>query len=611
MVYEIRGEQPLSQTTVRTMKQRCIEVILRAACIETIREDVIRPVLEYYSSKDPPCKLKDDAVLLAWQLLRQGTMMCYLLNYFRSGILESFHPLKRPVDEKAFSDDLARENIRMFLLACKNTLFMTEDQLFEPTSLYEDNTNTLSRALSMTDSFFTRIARIQGLDYTKQTAETCESDPLFYIENTKEDVEGGADMRLMALGELLRTEQQYVADLDALQGFAEELRIDQIIPKKVHSGIFANLDEMVDFQRRFLLKMEAKLTNTVLSDATASYKCGIGSLFAEDEEGFVVYETFCANQSLAQELITQETINLEKKSNILSPSVQLRSYMIKPLQRICRYPLLLDNILKKSPADAPDQEELKQAKNITLRIANRVNECKREEENKLAVKELFMMVKDWDGIDKENLGKLLIKDSAELLPKGDIVLYLFEKCLLITMSGRNRVEIKAIVATSRMLALADDKRGRCFSIRYQGRDAPLTFRLPNDERFIQWQSYLARMIAKNQPKTEKQLASQKIILRLKIHYDKDIFVAAVRRELDTIVELKETIISKLQVAMRLLARPMTITANEMTLKYYDADRDLISMLDDEDLKVALTFSPQSLNIQVSSSPSSPSSLMAH
>src|SRR4051812_29932721 len=110
MVFEVRENQQLSQTNVKTMSQRCTELISRAACLPQIRTDVITPILEYYAGQSPSKTLANDSVFLAWRLLRQGTMLCLLLNNFRSGILEKFNKMK-PVREEIFSDTEAKENI--------------------------------------------------------------------------------------------------------------------------------------------------------------------------------------------------------------------------------------------------------------------------------------------------------------------------------------------------------------------------------------------------------------------------------------------------------------------------------------------------------------------
>lgn len=99
----------------------------------------------------------------------------------------------------------------------------------------------------------------------------------------------------------------------------------------IHS-IFSNLSELLDFQRRFLFSLEATL-------AMPYEDQNIGSIFIQYQEGFQVYTPMCASYSNAI------TVALENQNSLsggsINPGRDLQGYLIKPVQRICRYPLLL------------------------------------------------------------------------------------------------------------------------------------------------------------------------------------------------------------------------------------------------------------------------------
>lgn len=442
MVFEVSGHQQLSQTNVRTMSQKCVDLISRAACVEQIRKDVVEPVLKYYAEANPPKTLANDSVFLAWRLLRQGTMLCLLLNNLRTGILEKFNPLETTLSEAAFTDTKSRENIKIFLAACKGDLYMTDDQLFSETALYTDDTNTLRKAIQLTDSFFTKIGRIQSANFAEKVAELQATNPLFSLAADDAIVPDGVggDLRLRVIKETLETEQQYIADLDKLQSYAEELRMDKIITPEAYVAIFSNLDKLVDFQRRFLMQMEAKITRTVLKDVKASYKAGIAQLFIDNEEGFTsVYETFCPNHQRAAEMVAIEMANLRKKERVMDPKVVLQAFLIKPTQRICKYPLLLRELIRLSAPDAPDRKDLERAEEFVNRITSRVNEKSRHADMVLFADEIKSLVKDWKGLDPETFGDLLLKDLATIMigeNTKDLDVYLYENVLI--MCGKSK-----------------------------------------------------------------------------------------------------------------------------------------------------------------------------
>ena len=104
--------------------------------------------------------------------------------------------------------------------------------------------------------------------------------------------------------------------------------------KDVLLSIFANLGELLDFERRFLIAMEATL-------ALPPAEQRIGSLFSSNEYAFDVYVPICGNYQKAIQIATEESALLSKVSS-MDPIIELPSYLIKPVQRICKYPLLLN-----------------------------------------------------------------------------------------------------------------------------------------------------------------------------------------------------------------------------------------------------------------------------
>ena len=64
------------------------------------------------------------------------------------------------------------------------------------------------------------------------------------------------DHRTRILNELLTTERKYIQDLQSLQFYQNDLFSKQI-QKDILMQIFSNLSELLDFQRRFLIAMEA------------------------------------------------------------------------------------------------------------------------------------------------------------------------------------------------------------------------------------------------------------------------------------------------------------------------------------------------------------------
>lgn len=138
--------------------------------------------------------------------------------------------------------------------------------------------------------------------------------------------------------ELLMTERNYIQHLEILQEFKRQVT-GGIAGDAIHD-IFLNLNQLLDFQRRFLVRIEQQ---NRLSESEQNW----GKLFSYYRESFRVYEPFIANQNRCNETVLSVWPKLKKAdlSNELrgiveTPSVLL-SFLIKPFQRLSKYPLLL------------------------------------------------------------------------------------------------------------------------------------------------------------------------------------------------------------------------------------------------------------------------------
>ena len=69
--------------------------------------------------------------------------------------------------------------------------------------------------------------------------------------------------------------------------------------------------------------------------------------------------------------------------------------MIKPIQRICKYPLLVNELIKATATNHPDYSNLQEALIKVKRMTELVNESNRRQENMSIVAELKKQVDDW------------------------------------------------------------------------------------------------------------------------------------------------------------------------------------------------------------------------
>ncbi len=363
----------------------------------------------------PTRKSSSDPVTQLWQCFRLGSPLCALFNTLNPDVELPVNP-----DANRSNANACKAQVMKFIIALKEKLGWDPDDIFTVSQLYLNDTNGFVKVVRT-------INRL--LDVLQERGLLIETNR----KSDNDDIDHPSDDRAKVIRELLTTERKYVQDLEVLQNYARALAQYDILPPDTLHNLFGNLNKLVDVQRRFLICVEENVRRPPDEQH-------FGHVFMTMEDDFAVYEPFCANYNLALDLINQEAHNLVRLKGMpaahgcyLDPAYELPTFMIKPVQRICKYPLLLEQLLKKTQEDAPRYQELQDGLEVMRRITDKVNETSRLQENAQLVKELEWRVEDWKGHNIKTFGLLLLSDVF-LVAKSDTEreyhVYLFEKILL-------------------------------------------------------------------------------------------------------------------------------------------------------------------------------------
>ncbi|CAO3698705.1 unnamed protein product [Rhizopus stolonifer] len=372
--------------------------------------------LEKEDLSDPLTKL--------WNICRPGVSLCFLFNALNTDA---------PISVNPSATNKSKAYIYHFIIACRDQLHFPEDSLFTVTELCQNDTNGFVKVVNTLKRIL-ELLKEQGIipEQALTEIETSHDSP--------------KDMRDNVVYELVSTERKYVQDLEALQTYMREVQAQQLLSPDTMHYLFGNLNALVDFQRRFLIKVEAQAANSPQEQR-------FGELFIHSEEAFKVYEAFCANFQIAQDLVVQVAHKLQKLAHIMSATYELPAMLIKPIQRVCKYPLLLQQLIKSTPEDWPYVEENKEGLEAIQRVTKKVNENKRVQENALVVEDLKkkIVVEDGSECSLDKYGQLLLHDKL-ILQKADsehvkeTVVFLFEKIILLCKevkdSNKNSISIK-------------------------------------------------------------------------------------------------------------------------------------------------------------------------
>lgn len=380
--------------------------------------------------------MASDPVTIAWAMFRQGALLCMIFKWLNRTAVEDVH---LPSAENWHFDP---QNVRVFLQVCKENFIATEEELLRPEDLQTDDLNVLAQFIKLVESILEKIEHSVRISFDDLT-EGLQGDELLFgndvevqslIESEVPSVGSSMDKtqrsRLHALKELCDTEAQYVADLSALQAYVREIRLQRILSDDMLTEIFPNLDQIVGFQSKFQLELEEELSTRRLSTYEASLEAHPERAFLRHERQFVVmYGPFIRNYKTA-EMRLQECEKTLTKPTLVHPQIISMSYLIKPIQRLCKYPILLAAIIKYTPAD--HQEGLKKAYTACQHIASQVNEIQLEAEN-AAEDSRFRRVAGL--VDDASLGELWLFGPASIVEENsrqEYDVYAYEHYLLLT-----------------------------------------------------------------------------------------------------------------------------------------------------------------------------------
>ncbi|KAI8979267.1 hypothetical protein BDF20DRAFT_835320 [Mycotypha africana] len=461
----------------------------------------------YYSTvadgNDPLTKL--------WELCRKGLPLATLFN-----ALEPLERLTTNINCNDLTTSQCKKIIYHFIVACRNQLLFKEEDLFTLSDLYKDNTNGFVKVIN-TINILLNLLEEKGvicLDFDNDSQNSLPKD-------TRDKV----------VFELLETERKYVQDLEVLQDYMRELQVQQVLnPDTIHY-VFGNLNDLVDFQRRFLIYLEE------MAEKTPSEQ-NFGSIFHHTEDQFVLcYEPYCSNYFSAQDIVQQEATKLEKLANILNPVYELPSMLIKPVQRICKYPLLLQQLLKSMDPNWPFVDDLKLGLISVKRVTEKINETQRKHENSIKLEEFKRRIDDMRSAQIAQFGALCLHERI-VVDESDkeMSVFFFERTILICKesrdaSGNNNdgnnglaalkkkrrgsLQPKGMIVLSRIISVYDISKGEgywCLRINWKDKEEMnhTVFKFRNEEQVKLWETNLKkRMPAMKSVIPNTELASTK------------------------------------------------------------------------------------------------------
>uniref|UniRef100_A0A915BBA3 DH domain-containing protein n=1 Tax=Parascaris univalens TaxID=6257 RepID=A0A915BBA3_PARUN len=226
--------------------------------------------------------------------------------------------------------------------------------------------------------------------------------------------------RQEVINELFHTERTHVRNLKVLYTvFYKPMVMQNVVPPDVVKLFFANLDQLVEIHGEMSMKMRNAVEEWKRDSALNGLFGEIGALMEsmfDGENGKRLMEAtsaFCQHQQHALDILRQRCKKdkddqlgrflADAECNPLCRKLQLKDMLPVEMQRLVKYPLLLETVAKYTNEPSEEQTKLLNSVNLAKKILSAVNTSKRNTENLRRLEELQRRL-DTAPYDKENFG---------------------------------------------------------------------------------------------------------------------------------------------------------------------------------------------------------------
>ncbi|CAG8587090.1 1167_t:CDS:2, partial [Acaulospora colombiana] len=226
--------------------------------------------------------------------------------------------------------------------------------------------------------------------------------------------------RLNIALEIINTERHYVECLLLVQRLffdplTESLSTgNPILSKKSISKIFANMPDLISINTELLRRLEERIAGPIGDDDEDDVEFdfwdpengSIGDIFLDMAPFFKMYSIYVKNFNSALAVIDDQLRENPQFSEFFRNVIKtgqckgltLQAYLIMPVQRIPKYKMLLENLLRKTTETHPDYLNLKKAYQVIENVATFVNETIRQHEMFITMLEIQKSLAGFDEV---------------------------------------------------------------------------------------------------------------------------------------------------------------------------------------------------------------------
>ncbi|XP_039569351.1 LOW QUALITY PROTEIN: rho guanine nucleotide exchange factor 26 [Passer montanus] len=242
--------------------------------------------------------------------------------------------------------------------------------------------------------------------------------------------------RQEAIFEVISSEHSYLLSLEILiRMFKNSRELSLTMTKTESHHLFSNITDVYEASKKFFEELEARHQSSVFID-------DISDIVARHAGcSFDPYVKYCTNevyqQRTLQRLLATNPAFKEVLSRIESHedcrNLPMISFLILPMQRVTRLPLLMDTICQKTPKDSAKYENCKQALKEVSKLVRLCNEGARKMER------TEMMYTINSQLEFKIKPFPLVSSSRWLVKRGELTAYVEDTGLFSKRTSKQQV----------------------------------------------------------------------------------------------------------------------------------------------------------------------------
>ncbi|XP_026516897.1 pleckstrin homology domain-containing family G member 3 isoform X9 [Terrapene carolina triunguis] len=312
--------------------------------------------------------------------------------------------------------------------------------------------------------------------------------------------------------ELVESERTYVRDLRSIVedylGKIIDTEEELLRPEQV-SALFGNIEDIYELNSELLQDLDSCDSNPV----------AVARCFVDRSQDFDIYTQYCNNYPNSVAALTECMRNkhqakfFRERQEQIGHVLPLGSYLLKPVQRILKYHLLLQEIAKHFDLEEAGYEVVEEAIDTMTCVAWYINDMKRRHEHAVRLQEIQSLLLHWKGPDLTTFGELVLEGTFRVhRVRNERTFFLFDRTLLITKRRGDHFVCKNDIPCSSLMLIESTRDSLCFSVtHYKHSKQQYSIQAKSVEEKRVWTHHIKRLILENHHAIIPQKAKEAIL----------------------------------------------------------------------------------------------------